>query len=154
MEVVVKDMPAVRVASVPHVGPYNQISSAFGKLGAIAGPAGLFQRPEAAMIGIYYDDPETTPAEKLRSEAGIRVSDTASVPAGLIDQRLSAGRYAMTVHVGPYDQLGEVWARLLGEWLPKSGHRIRSGASYELYLNDPTRVPKDQLRTEIYQPIA
>jgi AraC family transcriptional regulator len=154
MDVVIKDMPGVRVATVPHVGPYNQISSAFGALGAIAGPAGLFQRPEAAMIGIYHNDPAITPAEELRSEAGIRVSDTASVPAGLKEHRLPAGRYAMALHVGPYDQLGDVWARLLGEWLPRSGHRIRPGVSYEVYLNDPTQVPKDQLRTEIYQPIA
>jgi AraC family transcriptional regulator len=154
MDVVIKDMPAVRVATVPHVGPYNQISSAFGKLGAIAGPAGLFQLPGALMIAIYYNNPQTTPAEELRSEAGIRVSDTATIPAGLTEHRLTPGRYAVSLHLGPYEQLPDVWERFLGEWLPRSGHRIRPGASYELYLNDPTQVPKDQLRTEIYQPIA
>lgn len=154
MDVAIKDMPAVRVATVPHVGPYNQIDSAFGKLGAIAGPAGLFQHPEAAMIGIYYDDPQTTPASELRSEAGIRVAEDVTLPSGLQDQRLSAGKYAVATHIGPYEQLGDVWARFLGEWLPQSGHRIRPGASYELYLNDPTQVPASELRTEIYQPIA
>ena len=50
MEVVIREMPAMRVATVPHVGPYDQINDAFGKLDAIAGPAGLFERPEAAMV--------------------------------------------------------------------------------------------------------
>jgi len=154
MDVSIKDMPAVRVATVPHVGPYNQINSAFGTLGGIAGPAGLFERPEAAMIGIYYDDPQTTPVDELRSEAGIRVAEDITLPRGLNDQHLSAGKYAVTTHVGPYEQLGDVWARFLGEWLPKSDHRIRPGASYELYLNDPSQVPASELRTEIYQPIA
>ena len=154
MEVIIKDMPAMRVATVPHVGPYNQINDAFGKLGAIAGPAGLFRRPEAAMVGIYYDDPQTTPSDELRSEAGLRVADDLVLPAGLETHRLAAGRYACTLHVGPYEQLGDVWARFLGEWLPKSGHHIRPGASFELYLNDPTQVAPPELRTEISQPIA
>jgi len=153
MEVAIKDMPDVRVAAVPHGGPYNQIGEAFGKLGAIAGPAGLFQRPEAAMIGIYYDDPETTPPAQLRSEAGIRVATDIALPAGLQERVLGAGRYACTVHIGSYEQLGDVWARFLGEWLPRSGHRIRPGASFELYRNDPMQVPKHELCTEIYQPI-
>ena len=154
MEVSIKEMPAMRVATVPHVGPYNQINDAFEKLGAIAGPAGLFQRPEAVMVGIYYDDPQTTPSEELRSEAGLRVADDVALPAGLDSRRLAAGRYACTLHVGSYEQLGDVWARFLGEWLPKSGHRIRPGASLELYLNDPTQVATPELRTEIYQPIT
>jgi len=154
MEVVIREMPAMRVATVPHVGPYDQINDAFGKLDAIAGPAGLFERPEAAMVGIYYDDPQTTPPEALRSEAGLRVAEDVALPAGLESHRRPAGRYACTLHVGSYDQLGDVWARLLGEWLPTSGHRLRPGAGFELYLNDPTQVATPELRTEIYQPIA
>jgi len=56
--------------------------------------------------------------------------------------------------VGPYEQLGDVWARLLGEWVPASGHRISDGVSYEIYLNTPGEVPKEQLRTELYVPLA
>lgn len=152
-EVAIKDLPEIRVAAVSHVGPYNRIGEAFGKLGALAGPAGLFQQPDAAMIGIYYDDPETTPAEQLRSDAGIRVGATVALPVALQERRLAAGRYACAVHVGSYEQLGDAWGRLLREWLPQSGHRIRPGASFELYLNDPTKVPTHELRTEIYQPV-
>ena len=106
------------------------------------------------MIGIYYDDPQTTPANELRSEAGIRVAENVTLPAGLQDQHLSPGKYAVATHVGSYEQLGDTWARLLGEWLPQSGHRLRPGASYELYVNDPMHVAASELRTEIYQPIA
>ena len=69
-------------------------------------------------------------------------------------QHIAGGRYAHTVHVGPYEQLGDVWARLLGEWVPASGHRIGDGVSYEIYLNTPGEVPKEQLRTELYVPLA
>jgi len=52
MKVTIEDMPELRVATVHHVGPYQQISEAFQKLGAIAGSAGLFEQPGAMMLGI------------------------------------------------------------------------------------------------------
>jgi AraC family transcriptional regulator len=154
MDVEIKQMPEQRVGTVRHIGPYNQISEAFGRLGAIAGPAGLFARPGVAMIALYHDDPESTPADRLRSDAALAVPGDTTLPADLVEQRLPAGRYASTMHVGAYEQLGDTWARFLGEWLPSSGKRMADGPSYELYLNDPTTTPKDQLRTEIYVPIA
>ena len=39
MNVEIKHMPALRVATVRHVGPYSRISEAFGRLGDIAGRA-------------------------------------------------------------------------------------------------------------------
>jgi AraC family transcriptional regulator len=153
MHVEVQDKPALRAAGVRHIGPYNQISEAFGRLGAIAGPAGLFRHPGAAMIAIYHDDPESTAVDQLRSDAAIVVPDGVELPSSLTEHRLPARRYACTVHTGPYERLGDTWARFMGEWIPANGLRIADGESYELYLNDPARTPKDQLRTEICVPV-
>jgi len=154
MNVEIKNMPEVRVATVRHIGPYNQIPEAFERLGATAGPAGLFRKPGAAMIAIYHDDPDSTPQHQLRSDAAIAVADDVPLPPGLEEQRLPAGRYACAVHVGPYEKLGDAWARFMGEWLPASGNRLGSGVSYEIYRNNPTQVPKEELRTEMYVPLA
>jgi AraC family transcriptional regulator len=154
MNVTIETMPELRVATVPHVGPYNEISAAFQRLGALIGPAGLLGRPEAAMLGIYYDDPETTPPEQLRSDAAFVVPADARLPEGVTEKRLPAGRYAHITHVGPYTQLGDAWSRLMGEWLPRSGHRVGEGSSYEIYRNNPGNAPPDQLRTELYLPLA
>ena len=154
MDVEIKEMPELRVGSVHHVGPYNQIPEAFGRLNAIAQRAGLFRSPGAAMIAIYYDDPETTPQEQLRSDAAIAVPNDATLPDGLDDQRIAGGRYARTEHVGPYEKLGDTWARFLGEWLPASGNRIGSGSMYEIYRNDPTKVKPSELKTDLYISLA
>ena len=106
------------------------------------------------MLAVYHDDPDSTPADKLRSDAGIIVPDDAKLPPTLGEQRLPAGPYACTLHVGPYEKLGDVWQRMLGEWLPASGHRVGESASYEYYLNDPSNTPKERLRTEIRIPVA
>src|SRR5262245_48712266 len=127
MDVEIKRMPEQRVAAVRHVGPYNQIGEAFGRLGEIAGPAGLFATPSAAMIALYHDDPESTPADQLRSDAGVAVANDARLPDSLAEHHLPAGRYAKTVHVGSYEKLGDTWARFLGEWLPESGERLGDG---------------------------
>ena len=154
LNVTVETMPELRVATVHHVGPYPQISEAFARLGEIAGPAGLYQLPNTAMIAVYHDDPETTPAAELQSDAGLTIPFGAPLPSGLGELRLAAGRYARTTHVGPYTQLGDVWSRLMGEWLPNSGHRVGAGASYELYRNNPTNARPDELRTELYLLLA
>lgn len=154
MKVEITQMPEQRVAAIRHIGPYNQIGEAFGRLGEIAGAAELFASPDAAMIALYHDDPESTPPDRLRSDAGVRITSHAALPTPLVEQRLPAGRYAKTVHVGGYDKLPDTWARFLGEWLPESGERLGSGPSYERYVNDPRQTPKDQLLTEIYVPIA
>jgi AraC family transcriptional regulator len=147
-------MQELRVATRRHVGPYNRISEAFVRLGEIAGPAGLLnQRP--TMLAIYHDDPETTPASELRSDAAVVVSDEAKLPGELGEQRVPGGRYACTTHIGPYEQLGDVWGRFMGEWLPRSGERLNSdGVTYEIYRNTPAEVPKEKLETELYIPLA
>jgi AraC family transcriptional regulator len=154
MNVEIKDLPVLRVATVRHVGPYEQIPQAFERLGAIAGAAGLFGRPGVAMMGLYHDDPDTTAADKLRSDAALVVPEGLAIPEGLVEARLPAGRYACTLFVGPYEQLGEAWARLKHQWLPSSGRRGRPGVSYERYLNTPGEVPDEQLKTELCMPVA
>lgn len=153
MNVEIKAVPALRTATVHHVGAYSRISEAFGRLGEVAGRAGLI-RDKPTMLAIYHDDPATTPEAELSSHAAIVVADSARLPDELGEQRLNAGRYACTTHVGPYEQLGEVWARFLGQWLPHSGERMGNGETFEIYLNNPMEVPKEQLRTELYIPLA
>jgi AraC family transcriptional regulator len=153
MNVEIKSMPAVRVGAVRHIGPYHSISNAFAKLGALAAPAGLFV-PEAMMIALYHDETDTTPQDQLRSDAALSVSASAVLPEGLTEHTLPAGKYAMAVHKGPYQELGDAWGRLMGEWLPKSGHRVGEGVCYEVYRNNPGQVPPAELLTELYVPLA
>lgn len=156
MNTVLKDMPPLRVVAVRHTGPYHRIAEAFAKLGAIAAQTKLLG-PGAQMVAVYYDDPETTPPSELRSDAAISVAPGASLPAplpeGLSELEIPSGRYACATHVGPYEQLGDAWSRLLGVWLPASGHRMKDSICFELYRNTPADVPKEQLQTELYVPL-
>ena len=153
MDVEITNRPELRAVAVRHVGPYSRISEAFGRLGAIAGRAGLLG-PGTTMIAIYHDDPETTSEEKLRSDAAVVIPVDAKVPAGLTELTIPAGRYARATHAGPYDGLGDAWARLMGEWLPSSGHRVGDGVAYEVYRNNPTNTKPSELLTDMYVPLT
>ena len=152
MNVEITTQPQLRTATVHHVGSYSRISEAFGPLGSIAGAAGLLG-PDTLMIGIYHDDPATVPEADLRSEAAVVIPPSAKIPNGLAEIVIPAGRYARTTHVGPYDQLPDVWARLMGEWLPRSEHRVGDGMNYELYRNNPMNAKPHELITELYVPL-
>ena len=153
MNVEIKQMPELRVATVRHVGPYMRISEAFARLGDAAGRAGLFG-PETQMIGLFHDDPETTPAAELRSDAALSVALKAKIPEGLGEAKIPAGRYACAIHLGPYAGLPDSWSRLMGQWLPASGERMKDAVSYEIYRNTPQDVKPEELVTEIYLPLA
>lgn len=152
MKVEIVDQPAMRIATIRHLGPYNQIPAAFGRLCEIAGPAGLFQEG-AYVLAVYHDDPETTPPAELQSDAAIVLVGDTPCPDGLIEQSIPGGRYARYSHLGPYEQLGDVWARFMGEWLPNSGYRMGEGTTYEIYMNDPSRVAAEEIQTDLFIPI-
>jgi AraC family transcriptional regulator len=153
MRVEIRELSALRIAAVRHIGPYHEIGKAFERLGEIAAAARLFG-PDATMIGIYHDDPGSTPAAELRSDAGITVPADATLPAGVTEQWIPKGRYACAVHHGPYEALPQAWHQLMSEWLPESGQRLGGGPSFELYRNTPDEVPADELRTELCVPLA
>lgn len=153
MEPSTRDQPQLRVACLPHSGPYYLIGQAFGRLEPIATAAGLFDA-RAQMIGIYYDDPATTPAPDLRSAAGILVTSTTPLPPGLTEVTLAAGRFAHIRHIGPYDTLPATWDRMKGGWLAKQNLRRREGPSYEIYVNNPRNAAPEQLLTDIFVPVA
>jgi AraC family transcriptional regulator len=153
MNLELKMLPAMRLATVPHSGPYHLIGPAFHTLGGIAGPAGLFARPGALMMGLYKDDPAKTPPNELRSAAAVVIPEGAAIPDGLVEDRVPGGRFACFVHRGSYDQLGRSWMQIKKELMPASGHRPRNAASYEIYRNNPSQVPEADLQTEICIPI-
>jgi hypothetical protein len=62
------------------------------------------------------------------------------------------GRALQVMHVGPYDQVGDVYAKL-GAEAERLGYRVR-GPGHEIYVNDPSRVEKEKLKTIVRLPIA
>jgi AraC family transcriptional regulator len=153
ISVKVEALPEMRVAFARHVGSYDQVGSAWQRLMSWAGRSGLLE-PATRMVGIVHDDPEVTPPDKMRYDAAIPVDDRVKPDRDIGIQQLDAGRYAVGTHRGPYNRIGDTYARMCGEWLPGSGRELSAAPSLEFYRNSPmTAAPKD-LITDIYLPVA
>lgn len=144
---------ALRAATVRHIGPYPAIGSAFARLEEAAGAAGLMGQA-GLLIAIYYDNPRTTPASELRSDAGLMVDPGIELPPGLTDTRLTGGRYLHHRHLGSYEGLPAAWAWLREQGLREHGVTRREGPSYEIYPNNPGNTPIAGLVTDIYIPVS
>jgi len=148
----IREAPALTVAGLAHSGDYINIGSTFERLMAMAGGQGLLG-PWTRSFGIYYDDPASTPREALRADACVTLPDD-KMPGGDLQLReIRGGRYAVTLHVGPYAELHFPYTWLYGTWLPKSGEEAAHAPSIEEYLNDARVVPPSELRTEIWLPL-
>jgi AraC family transcriptional regulator len=148
----IRETPALRVAALAHHGDYLNIGSTFERLAAIAAGQGLFG-PGTRSLGIYYDDPASTSRDALRSDACLTLPD-GRTPGGELQERvIPAGRYAVTLHVGPYAELQIPYTWLYGTWLPQSGEEVADAPCIEEYLNDARVVAPSELRTEIWLPL-
>jgi AraC family transcriptional regulator len=125
---------------------------AFGKLMGFLSEHQLTAQMQAC-IAIYPDEVEI--GKPARFDAGAIFADGVAPAAtgGLAYQTLPGGRWAIFRHIGPYENLWQTWRAALRDWLPTSGQEMRDAIPYEVYVDAPSVVAPEQLRTDIYIPI-
>ncbi len=153
MNVTLQTLPARRVAFVRHLGPYATCGAAWDRLCTFLGKEGMLGG-DSLFIGICHDDPAVTPPDRIRYDACVTVDDQFR-PSGEIGvQTIAGGDYAVCTHEGPYDRLNETYARLMGQWLPRSGRELGAAPCFEVYLNDPNSTEPADLLTDVHVPLA
>ncbi|MCZ6794322.1 MAG: AraC family transcriptional regulator [Planctomycetota bacterium] len=152
MQVTVKPLTPMRVAFLRHVGPYSQCGETWDELLPRLGAAGWLGAG-TTFLGLCHDDPEVTPSGKLRYDACVTVGDEFEPDGDVGAQTVTGGDYAVATHSGPYDDLGNTYASLFGQWMPASGREPRSAPCLEVYLNDPGSTEPEDLLTEVHVPL-
>lgn len=152
-DVTLRQIEPNELIGVAHTGSYMQIGKAFETLFGTLYARGL-AKPDMRMIGVYLDDPDIVPAEKLRSIAC--VTSTPGVPTEAPFERhtIEGGNYAVLRHKGPYADMYRAYQWLYSEWLPNSGRQLKDSVMFEEYLNNPRDVPPTELMTDIHMPLA
>lgn len=151
MNVRIEDIGPARVAFVRHIGPYNEVGVAWDKLCMFLGKEGNLG-PDSRFIGMCYDDPEVTLPEKIRYDACITVDEDVAGEDDVAIQTIGGGQYAITSHLGSYDQLGRTYAELF-RWLMRDNREPRPEPCLEFYLNDPESTEPEDLVTDICVPL-
>jgi len=149
----VQSLEVMRVAFVRHVGAYDQVGAAWDRLMTWAGSRGVF-RGAPTLFGIVHDDPEITPPARMRYDAAVAVSGDVAAEDDIGIQSVGGERYVVVTHRGPYETIGDTYARLCGEWLPGSGAELLHAPTLEFYRNSPKSTPPEHLITDIYMALA
>lgn len=153
MEVSVKTLPKMNVAFVRHIGPYEASDGAWMRLMGWAMQHGLFA-PDTVCLGVCYDDPEATPADKIRYDACITVPEGVKPEGDVGIQQVGGQSYAMAVHRGPYENLSSTYSYICGQWAAPRGVEIGAAPSIEIYLNNPQSTLPEELITEVHVPLV
>lgn len=152
MEVKIEELPERRVAFVRHVGPYSECSAAWDRLTMWLGKEGHLGAG-TMFLGLCHDDPEVTAPKKLRYDACVTVDDTFVPEEDIGAQSIAGGTYGTTTHFGPFETIGDTYATLMGQWLPRSGYEVRAAPCLEVYHNDPETTEPEDLITDILVPL-
>jgi AraC family transcriptional regulator len=152
MRVAVADVAGMRLAGLWHRGTYERIRETFATLFPRMEALGLDQLPDSTLVAVYYDDPDVTPSDELRSFAAVTIAE--GVPIGdLHEVRLPGGRFLRGEFIGPHDQIPEAWTKL-GERLAEGSYTSRAAESFEVYVGNDEGDPSDQDRTDLPWPVA
>ena len=105
-DIAIRSIPEQTLLCVPHSGSYMGIGKAFEALYGALFSRNIFS-PDMQMIGLFPDDPDIVPEEKLRSFACVTANADVPADAPLERRTLAGGDYAVLRHKGPMP----IWAR-------------------------------------------
>lgn len=151
MNVVIKEVNEKRLAMVEHHGDPTKLGDTFYNLIDWSKDQSLRLNSEhTELFGFVYNDPDVTPADEFRFDFGITVPEQKKLVGDVLDKKLPAGRYAVAIHKGSHDELGNTFEAMYRDWLPNSGEELDDVPCIINYLNYPHDVAETALLTECW----
>jgi AraC family transcriptional regulator len=148
----VQERPPMDLIYCRHMGRFDEISGAYGKLFHWAGPRGLLKFPETKTVTVYHDDPKVVEIEKLRQSACITVDPDAKAEGEFGKMHVPGGKYAVgSFRVEPH-QFSEAWDAVCS-WLADSGYQPSDGYPYEYYPKEHEEGPPMVFTVDICVPV-
>src|SRR5579883_3056137 len=151
MKVDIRKMNKTRLAIVEHRGDPKLIPESVNKLLSWAKAQTISLKPKAGeSFGIAYDDPGKTPASEFRLDLGIKVPENIKIEGEIVEKYLPAGRYAIAIHKGSRNKIGETVYALYRNWVPNSGEELGDLPCVFCYYNFEHEVAETELVTECW----
>jgi len=157
----IKTIDNINVISARETGSYPEAApKAWGRVMKFA-YGNRLMNPKVRSIGISHDDPSVTAPEQIRYDACVDIDvdlkNTAFKNNDNLEKKIIAGgKYAMFLHQGAYENFAQTYSYIFNEWLPESNYQVKDDKTcFEIYLNrDPRKTKPENLKTEIYIPLA
>ncbi|WP_315823821.1 GyrI-like domain-containing protein [Paraflavitalea speifideaquila] len=141
-QVEVKLLPAMTVAYIRHIGPFQGdgalFERLFNRMYAWAGARGLIQQPGFKAIAVYHDDICVTDESKTRLSVCVTVPPDLNVDGEIGKMELNPGKCAVARFKLQPEEFPEAWRWFFGTWFPSSGYQPDDGICFEIYPEQPT----------------
>ncbi len=138
-------LTAVMTATLPvaEIGPW--LAKAYGAIASAITAHGTY--PAGPPFARYH----RLEADGFAVEAGFPVSAAIEADGDVRPSQLPGGPLAVTIHIGPYEQMAPAYEALASWVSSHSGEP--AGDPWEVYFSDPAAEPDPATwRTEIVQP--
>jgi AraC family transcriptional regulator len=154
MDVAIKELHPLHVAYVANLQGYSEakIGEAWETLCQWAGARNLLG-PNAVLVGMSFDNPDITPADRCRYFACIEVPEGTPTGRDVNSMDICGGKHAVFTFNGRKKDIKEVYRQLYGTWLPSSGYQPADRPSYEIYRTTPGDKPDSVFTMDICVPI-
>ena len=143
----------IRVLAIRNVGAYAELNRTYARLFELV----LAQVSPEALAGIYgvpYDDPISTPPERLRFAAGLAVGNEGQANGELEELQVGRGSYARLRHVGDYDRVHETIDAAYAATIISLDRAVDARPVFVHYLHDPEETPEPDLEADVYVPLV
>jgi AraC family transcriptional regulator len=151
MKVEIRQIEKIRLAVIEHRGDSKLVGDSVNKLVTWAKAQSMNLKPRAGeAFAIAYDDPKTTAPEQFRMDLGIKIPENLQLNNVVVEKYLPAGRYAVTMHRGSRENLGDTVYPLYREWLPNSGEQLGDLPCVFCYHNFDYEVAETEALTEVW----
>lgn len=147
----IKTLEPKQVIYARHIGAYQEMGEAIGRLMQWAYPRGLVGN--APGLGTcYLDDPAVTPTDKLQCDAFLVVDGDVKVDGGIGKYTIDGGRYAVGRFEIAMDEFGDAWQSMC-KLIVDNGFVSIDGYHYEMYLNNYDEHPEKKHIVDICIPV-
>jgi len=105
-------------------------------------------------FGFGLDDPDITDEEKLRFDACFLPPQEIAPEGEMGKQTIKGGTYAVFLHKGPYDRLGDSFAAIYRHWVPSSGYELADTHPFVECVDLENKAkPQSEIEVKIYIPL-
>lgn len=151
MKIDIQSSQKIRLAVVEHRGDPELLIESFNKLMAwMKAQFNSLKLKPRESFAIAYDDPAITKASEFRLDLGIKVPENLKLDSGVVEKYLPAGRYAVAMHKGSRNNIGDTVYALYRDWVPSSGEQLGDLPCVFCYHNFEHEVAETELLTECW----
>ncbi len=151
-KIAVQQLQNIELASITHIGAFDQIASMYQQLIKWGSDNNIFSTPEFKAITIYHDNPNITHSSKVRFSACITTKNKIKADGKIRPLSIQKGYYAIGRFEIVAEEIPTAW-KSMNTWVIENNLEFKDGDYFEMYHNDYQTHPEQKFILDICIPV-